>query len=218
MRDRIRNNEPRNNEKGSIAPLIALLVVVCGGLSMGIARFGAQATQAAQARTAADAAALAGAAEGEIAAKSVAKSNGARLVSFSKEGNEAQVIIELNEIRVSARAVNTTPSGSHTQATGLNPQLRNALARAEALLGRSIPITSGFRSLEQQQRLYDQRKSNPYPVAKPGSSKHEQGLAIDVSLSFVPTLAAIGPQVGLCQPVAKSDPVHFELCRLNPPT
>ena len=192
-------------------------MVVCGGLSMGIARFGAQATQAAQARTAADAAALAGAAEGELAAKSVAKSNGARLVSFSKEGNEAQVIIELNEIRVSARAVNTTPPGSHV-ATGLNPQLRNALARAEALLGRPIPITSGFRSLEQQQRLYDQRKSNPYPVAKPGSSKHEQGLAIDVSLSFVPTLAAIAPQVGLCQPVAKSDPVHFELCRLNPPT
>lgn len=205
-----------SKERGSITPFIALFVVITAGLTMGVARFGAEAAIAAQARTAADAAALAGAAEGEQAARQVAHINGARLVSFSVEGREAQVTVELDGTKVSARAQGSMPDSPHgTGAKGLHPQLLNALARAEALLGKPVPISSGWRSAEQQQRLYDNRGSNPYPVAKPGSSKHEQGLAIDVPLSFVPTLARIAGDVELCQPVAKTDPVHFELCRLT---
>ncbi len=206
-----------SKERGSITPFIALFVFITAGLTMGVARFGAEASIAAQARTAADAAALAGAAEGEQAARQVAHINGARLVSFSVEGREARVTVELGGTKVSARAEGSIPDFSIVVgATGLHPQLLNALARAEVLLGRAVPISSGWRSIEQQQRLYDNRGSNPYPVAKPGSSKHEQGLAIDVPLSFAPTLARIAGDVGLCQPVAKTDPVHFELCRLTP--
>lgn len=40
-------------------------------------------------------------------------------------------------------------------------------------------LTSTFRTQLEQQKLYDQRKSNPYPVAKPGTSRHERGLAWD---------------------------------------
>jgi hypothetical protein len=96
---------------------------------------------------------------------------------------------------------------------GLAPAMRAALSRAEQLLGRAVPITSGFRSTEAQAVLYDSRASNPYPVAPPGSSMHERGLAIDVPADFVPTLLGVAPRAGLCQPYPGDDPIHFEVCR-----
>jgi hypothetical protein len=87
-----------------------------------------------------------------------------------------------------------------------------ALARAEALLGEPVPITSGWRSPADQQRLWDQRAGNPYPVARPGTSRHEQGLAVDVPRAFVPRLRAVAHRVGLCFPLPTTDPVHFEIC------
>ena len=208
--------DPRSNERGSVAPLIALLALVAAGLAMGVARLGAEASTAARARTAADAAALAGAGAGERAAMQVAKSNGAELLSFLVEGQEVQVLVTLHGVKVSARAVASTPAYGVVDATGLDPELRRALIRAESLLGTPVPISSGWRSRDQQQRLFDQRGSNPYPVARPGSSKHEQGLAIDVPISFVPSLARVGPEVGLCRPLPRDDPVHFELCHPTP--
>ncbi len=209
-------DDPRRNERGSVAPVIALLALVAAGLSMGAARMGAEAARAARARTAADAAALAGAGAGEGAARQVAARNGAELISFVIEGQEAQVLVIFHGIKVSARAVASTPAHGVVDATGLNPELRRALTRAEALLGGPVPISSGWRSRDQQQRLFDQRGSNPYPVARPGSSKHEQGLAIDVPIAFVPSLARVAAEVGLCRPLARDDPVHFELCHPTP--
>ncbi|OWY58787.1 hypothetical protein B7486_78095, partial [cyanobacterium TDX16] len=83
---------------------------------------------------------------------------------------------------------------------------------AEQLLGEPVPITSGWRSPADQQRLWDQRGSSPYPVARPGTSKHEQGLAVDVPLAFVPRLRGVAAAAGLCFPLPTTDPVHFELC------
>ena len=91
--------------------------------------------------------------------------------------------------------------------------MRAALARAEQLLGQPVPITSGWRSTEAQAVLYENRATNPYPVAPPGSSMHERGLAIDVPADFVPRLAPIAPRAGLCQPYPADDPIHFEVCR-----
>jgi hypothetical protein len=88
-----------------------------------------------------------------------------------------------------------------------------AIARAEALLGRPIPIVSGFRTRAEQERLWANRATNPFPVAPPGTSNHERGLAIDVPSSFVPVLRTVAPASGLCQPLPESDPVHFEPCR-----
>ena len=79
-----------------------------------------------------------------------------------------------------------------------------------------VPITSGWRSHAEQQRLYDDRGTNPYPVAAPGTSAHERGRAVDVPRSFVARLAAVAPRVGLCHPWPETDPVHFELCRRTP--
>lgn len=44
--------------------------------------------------------------------------------------------------------------------------------------GFEISINSSFRTREEQQRLYDR---NPDIAAKPGTSKHEEGLAVDIS-------------------------------------
>ena len=87
-----------------------------------------------------------------------------------------------------------------------------ALARAEQLIGRPVPITSGYRSPGEQASLWARRASNPYPVAPPGTSMHELGLAVDVPLSFMPSFVAIAPEVGLCHPYPDTDPVHFEVC------
>ena len=88
--------------------------------------------------------------------------------------------------------------------------------RAEALLGAPVPIVSGWRSPAQQQWLWDHRATNPYPVARPGTSMHERGLAIDVPRWFVADLRSVAGAAGLCFPLPESDPVHFELCRPAP--
>jgi LAS superfamily LD-carboxypeptidase LdcB len=43
-------------------------------------------------------------------------------------------------------------------------------------------VTSGLRSIAEQQRLWDNRHSNPYPVAPPGASRHLDGDAADVTI------------------------------------
>jgi D-alanyl-D-alanine carboxypeptidase-like protein len=97
-------------------------------------------------------------------------------------------------------------------AKGLAPAMRAALARAEQLLGEPVPITSGYRSTAAQAALYANRASNPYPVAAPGTSMHERGLAIDVPAGFVDRLLAVAPRAGLCHPYPVDDPIHFEVC------
>ena len=66
----------RRGEKGSTVPLLAVLVLVAGGAIVLLGRIGGAAVDRASARTAADAAALAGAAEGRAAAASVATARG----------------------------------------------------------------------------------------------------------------------------------------------
>lgn len=94
-------------ERGSVLPLVALLVVAAGGLCVGLGRLGGDAVEAAQARTAADAAALAGAAEGEDEARDVADDNGAVLVSFVREGLDVEVRTRVGDAVADARATRT---------------------------------------------------------------------------------------------------------------
>jgi hypothetical protein len=68
---------------------------------------------------------------------------------------------------------------------GLHPQLRpyaELLLREASKAGIRCVITSVRRSFEEQSKLYAKylRGENPYPVAKPGTSAHETGLAFDV--------------------------------------
>lgn len=206
------------NERGSATPLLALLVVVLGGFGFGLARLGALVDARAAAQAAADAAALAGAAEGAGAARALADANGAEVVRLDRDDAEVEVEVRLGRVEAVARAIGEpeAPPIGAAGVTGLVPELRAALAEAERLLGRPVPITSGWRSTATQQRLYDDRASNPYPVARPGTSMHERGRAVDVPRGSVSQLAAIAVRVGLCHPWPDTDPVHFELCRRTP--
>jgi hypothetical protein len=196
---------------------LALLVVAVGGLSLGLGRLGGDAVAAARAQTAADAAALAGAAAGEEAARRMAAANGGELLVFTPDGTDVEVRARVGGAEAVARARRSGGLGGSTGgvggAVGLAPEMRAALARAEAALGTPVPVVSGWRSSAAQSALYANRGSNPYPVARPGTSAHERGTAVDVPRAFVPRLVAVGPAVGLCQPLPESDPIHFELCR-----
>jgi len=205
-------------ERGSALPLLVLAVVLGGALALQMGRLGGAAGARAQAQTAADAAALAGAADGAPAAQALAKANGARLVGFEERGLNTRVVVEVASARASGKArregARQGPGGDEiSDPGGMAPALKAALARAEQLLGQRVPITSGYRSPEKQRALWARRATNPYPVAAPGTSMHERGLAVDVPLGFVPRLAAVASQAGLCHPYPQRDPVHFEVCR-----
>lgn len=63
--------------------------------------------------------------------------------------------------------------------SGLQPWLR-PYAAAMASYFPGLTITSVRRSRTEQLRLWHNRHNNPYPVAPPGTSKHERGLAWDM--------------------------------------
>ena len=97
---------------------------------------------------------------------------------------------------------------------GLHPDTLLALERADRLLEKRglpspIPVVSGLRTYAEQMQLWLRRDSNPYPVARPGTSAHELGLAIDVPASWVPLVLAVAAEAGLCQPFPERDPIHF---------
>lgn len=203
------------HERGSTLPFVALTIVLIGVIVILLGRMGGAATARAGARNAADAAALAGAAAGRTAADELARANGAELLDYTEVGNDTQVRVRLGPAEAVGRARRTgdRDGGGAGATKGLAAAMRAALGRAEQLLGRAVPITSGYRSTEAQAQLYANRAANPYPVAAPGSSMHEKGLAIDVPADFVPQLLAVAPKAGLCQPYPGDDPIHFEVCR-----
>ncbi len=205
-------------DRGQVAPFAALLLVLAGVVALLLGDLGEAAVLRTRARTAADAAALAGAADGRAAAEAVADANGAALSSFTTDGAYTTVEVRVGEARATARAERIAAGSTGTgggDREGLAPAMLAALARADELLGRPVPVVSGYRSAEEQAALWARRATNPYPVARPGHSMHEQGLAIDAPFSFVDRLVAVASAAGLCRPLPTSDPVHFELCPWN---
>jgi hypothetical protein len=101
----------------------------------------------------------------------------------------------------------------------VNPALANIIRqlaeRVATQYGGSIQVVSGYRSYASQAALYANRANNPNPVAVPGTSKHEQGLAVDLRISGVSasTVGALGESMGLRWGgrFSKPDPGHFEL-------
>jgi LAS superfamily LD-carboxypeptidase LdcB len=77
--------------------------------------------------------------------------------------------------------------------------------------GKKLQINSSFRSMEEQQRLYDDYVSgrSTIPAAPPGSSKHQMGQAVDVQNYMDPMAIKALNNAGLFQKIA-NDPVHFE--------
>lgn len=74
-----------------------------------------------------------------------------------------------------------------------------------------LQVTSVYRSKTEQRRLWNNRHNNPFPVAPPGRSLHEYGLAWDM----------VGPDHVLAEAGrvwnswggnwSKTDKIHFEV-------
>lgn len=116
--------------------------------------------------------------------------------------------------------------------SGLKPelnQLASSLIEKAKEQGINLILTSGYRTSEQQQRLYDQGRLTEGPVitnAKPGKSKHEIGEAFDVAVidengrpswpednSLWKRIGDIGKSIGLVWggEFKTPDRPHFEL-------
>lgn len=218
----------QDDDRGQATPLLAAAVGLVAVMLLALGPMGGALADRAQARTAADAAALAGAADGEGAARRMAQANDGELTGFREvDDGEVVVAVRVDGVTAHARARSyevADPSAGGAGAggggggagtgsrAGLAPAMLAALATADRLLGRPVPVVSGFRSRQQQQALWDRRASNPFPVARPGSSLHERGLAVDVPRGFIDDLLGVAGQAGLCQPLPRTDPVHFVVC------
>lgn len=98
---------------------------------------------------------------------------------------------------------------------GLHPALaaiKRNLPGVAREMGFQARVTSGYRSRAKQAWLYNRwlQGLQEYPVAPPGTSDHEKGLALDVVSTNPDALVSLLTEVGLFW-AGPSDPVHFSL-------
>ena len=203
-----------------------LLSVVLSGF---VVKVGDVASTRARAQLAADAAALAAAAESatygsgdpEAVARNFARANGAELTHcLCRSGaTAAQVTVAVGEAEARARAVfdpsRVVPMG---RAGAMHPALASAVGRLMAASGGRVTVVSGHRSAVEQAALwqealarYGSAEAADDWVARPGTSMHELGLAVDLG-GDVELAARIAADLGLplSRPLA-NEPWHFEL-------
>jgi hypothetical protein len=89
---------------GQTTPLVALLFVIVAGALLALGHLGALVADRSRAQTAADAAALAGATDGEGRARMVAARNGAEVRSYASDGAAVEVVVRVGSAEASARA------------------------------------------------------------------------------------------------------------------
>lgn len=88
----------------------------------------------------------------------------------------------------------------------LQPAAKQGLQKAIQERGVKLVVNSGYRTIAQQMLLYNWRGSNSNPVAPPGRSNHQSGLALDINdrAGWEPFLKRHG-----WQPLA-GDPPHID--------
>lgn len=212
--------------------LVAGLTLLLGlAVGSGAADVGGVVSARARAQTAADAAALAAVAESSPsgegrpaeAAADYAERNGARLVKcYCEAGATAmQVVVSVDGVEAQARAVfdpALLAPASMASTDGLHPELAAAVARiVDASFGR-VRVVSGLRSTERQAQLwaealrkYGSAEAADDWVARPGTSMHERGLAVDLG-GDLDEAARLIDELGLSlhRPLA-NEPWQFEL-------
>ena len=108
-------------------------------------------------------------------------------------------------------------STSKVNTANLDPDLQTRiiqladLYKADTALnpkGEDLPITSGYRTREEQRQLYLDRLKNPNLVAEPGKSRHESGQAIDLHPRIPDSLLE---KVGLHRPYGAKDMYHVQV-------
>lgn len=134
----MRDSRFRCCQRGQVVPLLAAFIVVAGLFLMALAHLGGGAVERAMARRAADAAALAGAAEGRTGAERLARDNGARITRYDQPGRDTELVVTYGDARAIARA--RREGGGVAIKSAAAPALRAALARAAQLLGRAPKV------------------------------------------------------------------------------
>ena len=118
----------------------------------------------------------------------------------------------------------TAPSGTQQAFMSLDPTLRERVIKAaldynEGTGGR-FTINSAKRSPQDQERLYQEsvqagrpgRGPTGMPIARPGTSPHEKGLAVDIQQYNDPMALSALNRAGLYNRVS-GDPVHFHMAQ-----
>jgi hypothetical protein len=136
-------------------------------------------------------------------------------LSFVGRPKKSSVTVDLSSSPVITET--TKSSKPSVNLENLAPEIKERLAMLSDLWksdtklnpkGEDLPITSGYRTREQQRQLYIDRLKNPNLVAEPGKSRHESGFAIDLHPRIPDSYLE---QVGLYRPHGKKDPVHVEI-------
>lgn len=99
--------------------------------------------------------------------------------------------------------------------TNIHPTLKaivRNLPRVAARQGFQVRITSGYRSYASQAKLYKNylAGNSIYPVAPPGTSDHEKGMALDILSTNTNLLVSDLAQAKLYW-AGPMDPIHFSL-------
>lgn len=137
-----------------------------------------------------------------------------RGLSFVPFPRESKVTVDLSSFPV---IDSTKSSKSSINLESLTPEIKERLSilsdlwKADTKLnpkGEDLPITSGYRTREEQRKLYLERLKNPNLVAEPGKSRHEGGAAIDLHPRVPDTLLE---QVGFYRPHGSKDMYHVEI-------
>ncbi len=94
--------------RAQATPLVAIALVLAALLLVPLALLARATIERSAAQNAADAAALAGALEGEDEARAIARANGAQLESYERRGPVVEVVVRVGDRRATARAERST--------------------------------------------------------------------------------------------------------------
>ena len=201
-------------------------------LATGIARVGDAIRDRARAQTAADAAALAAVAESALTGHGDPRSEATRFAELnggvldaclcSPGATAAQVRVTVGAASASARAAfdpgRVLPVATGT--TGLHPLLAAAVDRLISGSGGEVFVVSGHRSPVEQAVLWERAlREHGSPeaaddwVARPGTSMHEKGLAVDLGGDLALARVLIESLDLPLVPSLSHEPWHFELRR-----
>jgi hypothetical protein len=108
---------------------------------------------------------------------------------------------------------NVFTKNANVNVDGVNPQLQSKLVAMgqeyKEKTGKTININSGYRSIADQEKLYKTMK--PGMAAKPGSSLHNYGLAVDIPSNTANELDKLGllQKYGMERPIS-NEPWHIQ--------
>jgi Flp pilus assembly protein TadG len=94
----------RREDDGQAVPLLAGVLALLVAVLLGLVALGNLVGERTRAQTAADAAALAGAARGRPAAEALAIENDGTLERYASEGAEVEVTVRVGDARATSRA------------------------------------------------------------------------------------------------------------------